>query len=446
MNKKIILYIGFFMALLTSCRKDDGNVFNEPPQERMAKVLTNFETALKSGDGWVFYVFTQLDDQGYSFYTQFKDSNRVNMLSDLDSVSANVLKQSSYRTQWMQQPSLIFDTYNYLHRLQDPMPTAGDVGGSAGSGLISDFSFGLTEAAIDSLNKDPKQATQLPMIGRFNGLNVRLYKTSPSEALFWKSGGIWKLQNSIENFINTLDYPGALYSSGNPVQIDFGDKNISFSWIEGTSAHNATVGFAYGYNKIVLEDSISMFGSTLTGFSWTNSTLMLNFLDKSVPVTDAESPIIPLQYTIGGALTTITNTTTVLTGTSSDFTTRRTNTSNALYATPYRLILTNMVFKFDAKGKSMLLTATVPQSGTNYFATFPYAYTKSSDGKFKFTLDKSGINGNASITYAAWSQLLDDRINVDTFVIQYVKAASGVWLGQFVSVEHPDFSFSGTVQ
>ena len=42
------------------------------------------------------------------------------MFSDFDSTSAVTLQESSYRLKAEQQPTLIFDTYSYVHVLADP--------------------------------------------------------------------------------------------------------------------------------------------------------------------------------------------------------------------------------------------------------------------------------------------------------------------------------------
>jgi len=43
--------------------------------------------------------------------------------------------------------------------------------------------------------------------------------------------------------------------------------------------------------------------------------------------------------------------------------------------------------------------------------------------------------------------LTTQRLNVDNFTLDYyINPANGQVLGQFKSVEHPDFFFSGTLQ
>jgi hypothetical protein len=79
------------------------------------------------------------------------------MLSDFNETTATVLKESSYRLKALQQPTLIFDTYSYLHLLSDPDPNV--AGGIAGKGYNSDFEFAYDPTIA--------QADTIILTGRF---------------------------------------------------------------------------------------------------------------------------------------------------------------------------------------------------------------------------------------------------------------------------------------
>ena len=139
-----------------SCKKNDSSVFNASPDQRLNETLKKDQAALVGATyGWKATVTTGFHVP-YHFYFKFNDSNRVSMFSDFDTTTASVYRESSYRLKALQQPSLLFDTYNYIHLLADP--DAGINGGSYGQGQISDFEFAIDTVTTDSIR----------LTGRFN--------------------------------------------------------------------------------------------------------------------------------------------------------------------------------------------------------------------------------------------------------------------------------------
>ncbi len=139
--KNLLIILFLLIAAISSCKKEDKSVFDKSPDERLNEKLAEYQGQLSSAqNGWKGLLRT---DSGrgstHSFYFKFNNTNRVVMLSDFDSLSAVTLKESSYRLKALQQPSLIFDTYSYLHVLSDPDPRVN--GGVTGAGLLSDFEF-----------------------------------------------------------------------------------------------------------------------------------------------------------------------------------------------------------------------------------------------------------------------------------------------------------------
>src|SRR5262245_26619894 len=119
MNKNLLYYL-LAIILVSSCKRDDDFVFDKSSDERINETLKTYQAALTSSQyGWNGSLHTG-DGVLYRFYFSFNDSNRVQMLGDFDSTSGSDLKESSYRLKALQQPSLIFDTYSYLHLLSDP--------------------------------------------------------------------------------------------------------------------------------------------------------------------------------------------------------------------------------------------------------------------------------------------------------------------------------------
>lgn len=136
---KQLLYIFCAALLITSCKKDNTNVFGESPEERKSARINELNTALNESQyGWKASLTTSAGG-GYGFYMDFDESQSILMVADLTAESATKSNTSTYRIKWVMNATLIFDTYNYITMLQDPSPSV--YGGAAGSGLQSDVEF-----------------------------------------------------------------------------------------------------------------------------------------------------------------------------------------------------------------------------------------------------------------------------------------------------------------
>ena len=229
MNKRFLYYI-LALTLVASCKRDDDHVFDKSPDERINETLKAYQATLTGSQyGWNGSLHTA-DGTLYRFYFSFTDSNRVQMLGDFDSTSGSELKESSYRLKALQQPSLIFDTYSYLHVLSDPDGSVN--GGTDGEGLKADFEY-----AIDSVGTD-----SISLTGRVNGSKLTMTKASQSDKIIWTSK---QVGNGVANFKNywkflyywkRLNYRSADYE----LQFDTTVKKVTVSWGTGASAQSVT--------------------------------------------------------------------------------------------------------------------------------------------------------------------------------------------------------------
>lgn len=286
-------------------------------------------------------------------------------------------------------------------------------------------------------------------IGRDNNLHVTFHKVSADEAAFWKGGKIVPYISEVLSFIDGFGakFPGIEAEPGKFLQISFLHKNTRFYWNQGDSLVTKNLGYAFGMNSLQLEDTVSFNGKHLTGFVWDNNILYAIVDSKKIPVKALETSVLPpLSEIIGqNNYFSITNSSTALNGTSADFIARRKAANDAMYYGPYNLILDNMEFRFDGSEKTVLLTVYLYRGGTYYLATYQYNYTKTADGIFKFTIDNTKTNGNGNLVEADMAPLLTERFNTDHFKLDYANQ-QGTMIGQFISVEHPDFTFSGALQ
>jgi hypothetical protein len=285
--KKFLLFSSFIIAVLSSCQKDDNPVFDKSVDERVNETLTAYQTQLSGAEnGWKALVTT---DSGrgatYSFYFKFNDQNRVVMLSDFDSASAVTLKESSYRLKALQQPSLIFDTYSYLHVLSDP--DASQNGGVYGAGLFSDFEFYFDSVSTDTIK----------LVGRYHGSKAVLIRATKEEGDAYVGGQFVLFSNYLDKiltYFKRFTIESQLYD----IKADPLHRTIIFSWLDGSGNLQTFYTTYYNLlNGIVLTRPFVNGGLTITGFTnavWngTTSTLTVAAGGKSGVI---EPTIFPLK-------------------------------------------------------------------------------------------------------------------------------------------------------
>ncbi len=282
--KKNIIYL-LLLLVAFSCKKEDKPVFDQSPDERLNETLANYEAVLTGAqNGWKASLMV---DSGkgatYSFYFKFNDANRVVMLSDFDSLSAVTPKESSYRLKALQQPSLIFDTYSYLHVLSDP--DARNNGGAFGAGLTSDFEF-----YIDSLNTDV-----IKLVGRINGSKLTLVRASQQEETLYNNGGLAAglYINKILTYFKRLTIGSQPYD----IQINPLTREFTFSWLDGsgnlvtfTTAYYFTVGGIAFTTPVVNGSQII---SELNNLTWNpaTETISLTTNGSAATITGIVTPL-----------------------------------------------------------------------------------------------------------------------------------------------------------
>jgi hypothetical protein len=265
--KKIVLYIISLALFFTACRKDEP-VFDQSPDERINKALGDYQAALVSSPtGWKATI-TPGNGGIYHFYFRFNNENRVVMYSDFDTTTAKHQKESSYRLKVLQQPTLIFDTYSYLHLLSDP--DAAVNGGSYGSGLLSDFEFSLDTLYADSII----------LTGKMNNTRITLEKASQQELDEWQNGE-WADALSFINVANIKNYFKRLTLDGveYEVSVDPASRTIIFQWLSGGAVKQFSTSYYFNAGGIVLESPLTNGNQTISGFSdvsWSEATQTLS--------------------------------------------------------------------------------------------------------------------------------------------------------------------------
>ncbi len=301
--KNILGCFFIIITALSSCKKESTHAFDKSPDERINETISNYQSKLSGAQyGWKAVVMT---DSGkgatYSFYFKFNDANRVVMYADFDSSSAVTAKESSYRLKALQQPSLIFDTYSYLHLLSDPnentVTVQSDVngfkGGALGQGLRSDFEFAIDTATTDSIK----------LTGRLHGSKAVLIRATQQEAAAYNnrglfSGFLFKNLGKYLYYFKRITIGGIAYE----INTNLNTRTINFSWLDASgNLQTFTTGFYYTVNGIEFANPFTNGSQIITGFrniTWDAATTTLAFSVNGTSTTVIGVPQ-PLKVDLG---------------------------------------------------------------------------------------------------------------------------------------------------
>lgn len=266
-TKNLSICLIALLAVLAACRKEDKPVFDQSPDERINATLAKYQTLLAGSQyGWKAVVHPA-GGGAYSFYFKFNNQNRVVMYSDFDSTSAVTPRESSYRLKALQQPSLIFDTYSYLHQLADPnenVVVQSDIntlrGGKLGVGLRSDFEYAL----------DSSTADKVFITGRQHGTRAVLTKATQQEAAAIENKQLANALLPLQNLNKILYYFKRLTIGGKAydVSINENTKLIAFTWTDATgTVRTFNTTFYYTINGIEFSTPFNDGTQTITGFT-----------------------------------------------------------------------------------------------------------------------------------------------------------------------------------
>lgn len=453
--RKIFIMGLFALLIMQACKKNDQELIDgKRPEERVAADLEKYRNELVSSpNGWVAYLNTTIVGGSYNFYISFDKDNKVIMRADYNEDAALESIQSTYRIKQIMAPSIIFDTYTLLHYLQDPDDES--FNGDYAVGYGSDFEFEIREQVGDTIK----------LIGKKRKAPLILIKATAEEKAFYTSNqfsdniaGITQYlkDNPFTYFLDPKDGNRKIQVSISP---DVRSRAFSFISLMGTSVVNNTGIFSFSDQGIRLPSPIKEAGLIFTDVKWDSGAKKLFLVTTAgdkIELIVSPVPVLPLSAVLGSAYTSVNlpNATT-FPGWGTDFITRRAQVVTRIRTAGINVggvavTLGEMSFSLNSTSKIMVVGITTPFGVNSLNIAYPYSYTKSDNGIFKFTIIPD-FDGNSAFFYNNVNKplgpILDERINVDSFKLDYfVHPTTGAVLGQFISIEHPDFMFTGTLQ
>jgi len=243
--KKTLIVLIAAVSFLLSCQKESDSVFDQSSDTRTnVKLREYFDLLVGAPNGWKSVYFPDSTKYGgWAFLIKFKEDGSVTMYSDYDPTSAQTPSESHYKLGSIQKPSLIFDSYCYLHKLADP-----GIEAKSGKGYGGDFQFEI-ESVVDGV---------ITLKGHFGKSIMRLVKASSNDVNLAKT--ITK-SDEFSTFLTSpnLAYFKTLTVGSTKVNLDYNaeDRKITFKYEDKGVVVTAVRGVGFIPEGAVLSSPIT---------------------------------------------------------------------------------------------------------------------------------------------------------------------------------------------
>lgn len=419
--KNRILYLLATLLLFSGCSFKEDYANSTSPDERILAAMELYtNTLLSAPNGWFLDVNTGVKG-GFRHWVAFDADNKLSMLSDMDAVydfgsypdfelvgSSRNIKQSTWYMKYDQWPLLSFDTYNYLHFLQDPQGRDNVYkpgnGGSNGTGLKSDFEFYI---------EGVKNGT-LSMVGRFSDCASALTQATAEETKAVMNGDLKTIHEKTNVYIATTDFLSGDFG-GLTAEFSLSSRMIITGYVENGELITIRSGCRPDFASVIeqeracsnlmLFEPIEIRGSKITAFESDNVTfyaVMENGDKKELVFTEESSLPLNLGYRKDYTVLTFS---TDLPGTHSqefvDNILRPAIDNFETKRSPRKVDYINLTFGYDDIGKRpnirLLFRYTNTSTGSGYTGTWYYRFEDNGDGTITITdRDQSGSSTNSN--------------------------------------------------
>ncbi|ARS41395.1 hypothetical protein CA265_17750 [Sphingobacteriaceae bacterium GW460-11-11-14-LB5] len=289
--KNKILYIALVVLLMASCKKDSDPILDDPDTRLTAELAANQAKLIAAPNGWKATIYPS-GGKGFSFYFKFLADGKVDMMGDVNNASSTAPQTSTYRLKALQRPTLIFDTYNYIHLIADP--DASISGGANASGLKSDFEFAFAGVAGDTLKFE----------GTFYGNKMSIVTLSAAESQSILAGGLKTMTDANTAYIAANKNPYLQFADGTKgaLSIDPTSKTLKLTYLDSKGVvQSKSVTFAYGINKLSLSAYLN-YGSVYFNelfYDSASKTYYIMVGTTRINVQNSNVPIVPLSLQFG---------------------------------------------------------------------------------------------------------------------------------------------------
>lgn len=292
--KKIIYILSLCsLVFLTSCEDLNTTVvtMEDGVDARVSAVMQEYQKAMTSAPyGWIFNVMT--NEGYYQFHMVFTADNKVSMYTDNQYYYEeyyDLPKVSTWNMRSLQRPVLSFDTYSYIHIINDPDNQVSY--GTDNMALGTDFEFEVDDYTDGVFN----------FTGRVNRIPATMRQATAAEFEKVKAGGLMDViaeppyyNEGLYNYFEVGGTKVALYLNGRSVDVSYvsGGKPM-----QGSSF----VMVDLDYNMTLVEP-IEIEGKMFDRIDLKNGTFFANVGGSSTEVKGSEIPIVPLHMLLGEGL------------------------------------------------------------------------------------------------------------------------------------------------
>jgi hypothetical protein len=245
---------------MTSCLREEDDVFGEAPAIRMQKTIAGYKSLLTDApNGWIinYYPEQKYGVGGYAIYCKFSADGKVDVACEVKTnVDSYEIASSTWDIIPYQGPVLTFDTYSPVVHYFSEVSSTSDRDGRAG-----DYDFVVMKAVKDTFY----------LSGLKNENKIVMWKCpeNPIEYLkqvnaFASSATRYKTFNIVQNgdSIGTIKMSGTITNNllNRVFTAEYSDTTI-------------TVPFYYTSNELRLQKPLEIKGTSIEGFTWdkTNS-------------------------------------------------------------------------------------------------------------------------------------------------------------------------------
>lgn len=289
--KKQIKYLLSLAALLivAACTETVG--LDDGVDKRVNKVITGYIDELSSAEnGWIANISTS---QGvYQFWMEFTDKNDVTMYTDNLAYKQykNKPETSTYNIRSLMLPTLSFDTYSYIHIINDPDNSIS--GGSENQGLKTDFEFEIISYKDDVFT----------LKGRMNRVPATLTRATAEQKQSVQQGGLMGILEE------TVNYKEGQYCGVKIGKSDIGvilrPRQVNFVWLD--SRNNGKQLSANSYvslnRDILFVEPTTVNGSQVAAIRWNKDTetyTIENTDGSTIPMGVSNTPYVSLYDLFG---------------------------------------------------------------------------------------------------------------------------------------------------
>jgi Domain of unknown function (DUF4302) len=429
--KKIFIYILFFQLAFLSCKKSEIEpLFTESANLRAANQIANYKKQLSDSQyGWkgIYYPHGG-QDGGYSFYLKFDDKGNVSMFSDLDGFFAFTPFNTTYQVKALQKPTLIFDSYSYLHELVNP-----DYNG--GSGLLADLELSY-EAVTDS---------KITLKGVLNDTQMELTKLTKIEYDALLRGDYATNVYDTGDYLNTGKFLSFSFGTGqlSDLSINLNTKVFTAYFLANGQFGSVSSAFSFTTTGILFKDPITLYGNTFKEMFWdaVKKVYYINVNGKRIDVIESNKLSTPFRLAMGN-LFGILDFNPALTGQDAAYKQLFTTMKNSLIAgstTAPARILTDVYFRYIEPGVWYLTFEYT--RGTSTFAG-QFGYNVSINAQGNYTFSYFGTDANSIVVASV--KPLTNIIERNTFNIDYDPTNGSNVIVKGVSL--PSFVMKGALQ